>query len=113
MTIFKNIFLNFVVSKEWAHIRAGIVKIWRCEPHGIPFCRLYAQPALYQKYAIIASNATPFQSGNGRESRGHPLHPLSKPNQRTIRIPRQDQTENGLLRLLCGYSPEIDPHKII
>ena len=45
----------FAASKEWAHIRAGIVKIWRCEPHKIPFCRSYAQHAHYQKYAIIAS----------------------------------------------------------
>ncbi len=28
-----------------------------------------------------------FQSGNGGESRGHPLHPLSEPRKRTVWIP--------------------------
>lgn len=31
--------------------------VWRCEPRKNQFCRLKAQPAHYQEYAIIASES--------------------------------------------------------
>ena len=39
--------------------------VWRCEPRKNQFCRLKAQPAHYQEYAIIASaNDRQLETGN-------------------------------------------------